>query len=77
MEPPNPPLILPEHLPLVQNTLSTSELLPMTELMLAPSQLWTSLSPLLRLHCHQSLARILKEVFHDAAQCSEDHTCPS
>jgi hypothetical protein len=77
MEPPSATLVVPEHLPLSQNTLSTSELLPMTELVLAPSQLWTSLSPLLRLHCHQSLARILKEVFHDAAQYSEDHTCPS
>ncbi len=77
MEPPSPPLVLPEHLLLAQHTPSTSELLPATELVLAPSQLWTSLSPLLRLHCHQSLGRILTEVLHDAAQRSEDHTCPS
>ena len=77
MEPPSPPPVLPEHLPLAQNTPSTGDLLPATELVLPPSQLWTSLSPRLRLHCHQSLGRILKEVLHDAAQRSEDHTCPS
>ncbi len=77
MEPPSPPLVLPEHLPLAQNTSSTGDLLPAPDLVLAPSQLWTTLSPLLRLQCHQSLGRILKEVLYDAAQCSEDHPCPS
>ena len=77
MEPPSSPLVLPEHLPPEQNTPSTGDLLPSMELVLAPSQLWPSLSPLLRLHCHQSLGRILKEILHDAAQRSEDHTCPS
>ena len=77
MEPPSPPLVLPEHLPLAQNTPSPGDLLPSTELVLAPAQLWTSLSPLLRLHCHQRLGRILKEILHDAAQRSEDHSCPS
>ncbi len=77
MEPPSPPLVVPEHLPLAPNTPSTGDLLPATELVLPPSQLWTSLSPRLRLHCHQRLGRILKEVLRDAAQRSEDHTCPS
>ena len=77
MEPPSPPLVLPEHLPLAQSTPSTGDLLPATELVLPPSQLWTSLSPRLRLQCHQSLGGSLKEVLHDAAQRSEDHTCPS
>ena len=77
MEPPSPPLVQPEHFPLLQITPSASNPLPSTELVLAPSHLWTSFSPLLRLHCHQSLGRILKEILPDAAQRSEDHTCPS
>ncbi len=77
MEQPSPPLLVPEQRPLPQFTLSTGDLLPSTELVLAPSQLWTSLSLLLRLQCHQNLRRILQEVLHDAAQCSEDHPGPS
>lgn len=77
MEQSRPPLVVPEQLPLSPITHSTGTLLPSTELVLAPSQLWTSLSLLLRLQCHQNLRRILQEVLHDAAQCSEDHTGPS
>ena len=77
MEPPSPPLVQPEHVPLPQITPSASNPLPSTELVLAPSHLWTSLSPLLRLHCHQSLGRILKEVLHDAPQRPEGHLSPS
>jgi hypothetical protein len=77
MEPPRPPLGLPHHLPLAQKTSSTGDLLPPTELVLAPSQVWTSRSPLLRLDCHQNLGRILKEVLHDAPQRSDDHPGPS
>ncbi len=77
MEQPSPPLVVPEQLPLSQITLSTGDLLPSTELVLAPPQLWASLSLLLRLQCHQNLRRILQEVLRDAAQRSEDHPCPS